>query len=133
MQLFFSDIFGTIILFSITKKKRMTSLKEISAGVVSDQLKFDEDIAYLEIPKTLFDDIKASREDEWRSKQVCVVRRKRKIEENFLTVVKSMKECPFCGRANFKRLKSHISKNKECQLKYKMQLEFQLIDEGCYW
>merc|ERR1719187_2076677 len=59
--LFFSDKFGTIILFFITKKKRITRLKDISAGVASDQLKFDEDITYLQIPKTLFDDIKASR------------------------------------------------------------------------
>ena len=92
LKLFFSDIFGTTILFSIAKTKMMTSLKEISAGVVSDQIKVDEDITSLEIPITLFDDIKAAREDKWRSKQVCVIRRKRKTKDNFLTVVKSMKE-----------------------------------------
>ena len=50
LKLFFSDIFGTTILFSIAKTKMMTSLKEISAGVVSDQIKVDEDITSLVFP-----------------------------------------------------------------------------------
>jgi len=134
LTLRFNDVFKTVILFSVTKVKKVQSLKTLSSAVVSDLVKKPEDVEKLEIPRTLFEDIEEAGKDVWRPKtQFIKVNRKRKVEETFSNLMQKIRDCPFCGRGNFKKLKSHISKNVECKLKFKLQVEYRFIEESCYW
>ena len=96
----------------------MKTLKMLAADVISSSLVQVEDIYKLEIPSTLYKDIETAYTDSWRER--CITK-KRKAGHLRVDNLKSRRDCPYCGRANFKRLISHITRNNACHKKYKMQ------------
>lgn len=66
LRLVFNDMFKTVVLFNVRRKKLMKSLKKMSAEVVSSRLSCTEDISRLEIPRGLIRDLEMAYEDSWR-------------------------------------------------------------------
>ena len=57
LKVCFSDEFETEVLFHIKKKSSMKTLKDLGAAAVVENMKNEIDIAKLEIPVTLFQDL----------------------------------------------------------------------------
>ena len=118
VRLNFNDIFKTVVMFNVTKKKVMKSLKTLAAEAVSSRLSSAEDINWLEIPRGLFGDLKTAFDDHWLVSFVDSCHKKRKAAQITSQNLKNQRDCPFCGRGNFKRLISHIMRNRDCHVKY---------------
>ena len=133
LRLLFNDMFKTVVLFNVRRKKVMKTLKTLAAEVVSSRLSQAEDIYSLEIPRTLFPNLWTAYNDSWRTRYVDTTQKKRKIAQLSSNNMKNRKDCPFCGRANFKRLMSHIMRNSPCHMKYKVQIEYDFVQNSCFW
>ena len=68
LRLIFDDVFKTVVLFNVRRKKVMKSLKTLSAEVVSSNLSCEEDIHRLDIPRGLFKDLESAYADSWRAR-----------------------------------------------------------------
>ena len=121
LRLIFNDLFKTVVLFNVRRKKVMKTLKMLAADAISSSLERVEDIYKLEIPSTLYKDIDTAYADSWRERCINTTMRKRKAAQITAHNLKNRRDCPYCGRANFKRLISHITRNNACHRKYKMQ------------
>ena len=121
LRLIFNDLFKTVVLFNVRRKKVMKTLKMLAADVISSSLVQVEDIYKLEIPGTLYKDVETAYADSWRERYINTNHKKRKVGQFTVDNLKNMRDCPYCGRANFKRLISHITRNNACHRKYKMQ------------
>ena len=96
-------------------------------------MNMEEEIFKLEIPTTLYTDIRTEYKDDWRMRTIDTSHMKRKVAEVLSNRFKSMRDCPYCGRANFKKLMSHILRNSDCHLQYKVQLEYDFVQNSCFW
>ena len=70
LRLIFNDMFKTVVLFNVMRKKVMKTLRAFAAEVVSSTLSQAEDIYSLEIPRELFTDIETAFTDSWRVRYV---------------------------------------------------------------
>ena len=131
----FNDMFKTVmvVMFNVKRKKVMKSLKVIAAEAVSSRLTSAEEIDRLEIPRGLLEDVDAAYKDSWRVRYVDTSHKKRKIAQVTSLNLANSRDCPFCGRSNFKRLMSHIIRNTECHIKYKVQMEYDFVQNNCFW
>ena len=66
LRLIFNDMFKTVVLFNVRRKKVMKSLKTFAAEEVSRHLKSEQDITSLEIPRGLFKELEVAYRDSWR-------------------------------------------------------------------
>ena len=134
-RLDFNNMFKTVmvVMFNVKRKKVMKSLKVIAAEAVSSRLSSAEVIDRLEIPRGLLEDVDAAYKDSWRVRYVDTSHKKRKIAQVTSLNLASSRDCPFCWRANFKRLISHIIRNTECHIKYKVQMEYDFVKNNCFW
>ena len=67
------------------------------------------------------------------SRYIDTTPKKRKVALLASNGLKSRGDCPYCGRANFKRLMSHVMRNSACHVKYKVQLEYEFVQNNCFW
>ena len=66
LRLIFNDIFKTVVLFNVRKKKMMKTLKIIAAEMISSRLSDEDDVYKLEVPRSLYPDITTAFTDSWR-------------------------------------------------------------------
>ena len=133
LRLIFNDLFKTVVLFEVRKKQVMKTLRMLSAEMVSSMMNTVKEVSTLEIPTTLYTDIQTAYKDNWRVRSIDTSHKKRKVAEVASNRLKTMRDCPYCGRANFKRLLSHILRNSDCHLQYKVQLEYDFVQNSCFW
>ena len=131
--LHFNDERKTLLMFEIKKKQKMSMLRTIAAEKVSGLLAKKEDIKDLEVPRDVIADLTQAFDDSWRIKYINTDSLKRKVAELSLSDLRKKKDCPYCGRANFKKILNHVRKNKNCHLKYNTQLEYNFVINNCYW
>ena len=97
LHISFTDELNTEMIFHITKKSSMKSLKEISAEAVMNTLKNDEDIFELHIPRTLTRDLLKASMNDWSHKYYrshickCCKKRGREQKENIEKGQKKLK------------------------------------------
>merc|ERR1712179_877907 len=70
LKLIFNDMFNTVVLFEVGKKQAMKTLRMLSAEMVSSMLNMEEEIFKLEIPSTLYTDIRTAYKDDWRMRTI---------------------------------------------------------------
>lgn len=133
LKLIFNDMFKTVVLFEVRRKQVMKTLRMLSAEMVSSLLNMEEEVYKLEIPTTLYTNIRTAFKDDWRMRTIDTSHMKRKVAEVLSNRFKNMRDCPYCGRANFKKLMSHILRNNDCHLQYKVQLEYDFVQNSCFW
>jgi len=133
LRLIFNDLFKTVVLFNVRKKNVMRTLKMIAAEMISSRLSDEEDVHKLEVPRSLYPDIATAFTDSWRVRPIDTSPRKRKVAQMMNDNLKTRRDCPYCGRANFKRLISHITRNTACHVKYKVQMEYDFVQNNCFW
>ena len=132
LRLVFNDFMRSVVMFSVSKKSVMRSLKTFASEAVSSMLVKKESIDKLEIPKSLNDDLLTAFNDIWRSRVVDTDSLKRKIAQQSRDNMKDKQSCPYCGRSNLRRLNSHIMRSRNCRLRHQMQLESEYIENECY-
>ena len=129
----FNDVNGTVIMLNVQKKLKMSSLRSQAAAKVAGCILKKDDVATLEIPRDVVPDIKEAFDDNWRVSYIKTSQLKRKISELTLSDLKMKKDCPYCGRRNFKRILTHVMKTSGCHFKHNSQLEFNYAANNCYW
>ena len=131
--LHFSDAYRTCVIFKVKKKQSMLSLRTLSAQKVSACLRVEDHINKLELPRDVLPAIHESYYDEWINKKLDTSAQKRKIQELSLNDLRKKKDCPYCGRKNFKKIVTHVMVNDACHLKYDTQLEYNYVINNCFW
>ena len=119
--------------FKVKKKQSMLSLRTLSAQKVSACLRVEDHINKLELPRDVLPAIHESYYDEWINKKLDTSAQKRKIQELSLNDLRKKKDCPYCGRKNFKKIVTHVMVNDACHLKYDTQLEYNYVINNCFW
>ena len=66
LRLIFNDMFNTVVLFNVRRKKVMKSLKTLAAEAVSTSLRSEDDIYRLDIPRCLYKNMETAYKDSWR-------------------------------------------------------------------
>merc|ERR1712215_5560 len=107
--------------------------KIFASEAISSVLLKKESIDELEIPKSLNNDLLTAFNDIWRTRVVDTESFKRKIAQQSRDNMKDKQSCPYCGRSNLRRLNSHIMRSSNCHLRHKMQLEYEYIQNNCFW
>ena len=133
VYLHFNDERKTLLMFEIKKKQQLSMLRTLAAEKISGLLTKKEDIKDLEVPRDVIDDLNQAFDDSWRVKYINTDSMKRKVSELSLSDLRKKKDCPYCGRTNFKKIINHVRKNKDCHLKYNTQLEYNFVINNCYW
>jgi len=129
----FNDQNRTSVVFRVKKKQSMMSLRTLSAQKVSACLRVEDHINSLELPREVLPDIHEGFNDEWIKKKLDASAQKRKIQELSLNDLRKKKDCPYCGRKNFKKIVTHVMVNQACHLKYDTQLEYNYVINNCFW
>ena len=132
LRLVFNDFMRSVVMFSVSKKSVMRSLKTFASEAVSSMLVKKESIDKLEIPKSLNDDLLTAFNDVWQNRVFDKKSLKRKIAQQVRNKMKVQKTCPYCGRSDLRRLNSHIARSRNCRLRHKMKLESEYIENGCF-
>lgn len=133
VYLHFNDERKTLLVFEIKKKQKMSMLRSLAAEKVSGFIAKKDDIKELEVPRDVIDDLHEAFDDSWRVKYINTDSMKRKVTDLTLDDLRKKKDCPYCGRTNFKKIINHVKKNKHCHLKYNTQLEYNYVVNNCYW
>jgi len=129
----FSDLYRTNVMFDIKRKNGMTSLRTIAARKIAGCILKKEDVKELEIPKVVMPDVEEAFKDSWKVSYIRTSSKKRKISELTLNDLRKKKDCPYCGRQNFKKIVTHVMRNSDCHHKYNTQLEYNLVVNKCFW
>ena len=133
VYLHFNDERKTRLIFEIQKKQKMSMLRTLAAQKISGCISKKDDIKELEVPRDVTVDIEEAFNDSWRVKYLNTASVKRKVAELTLDDLRKKKDCPYCGRKNFKKIISHVKKNEYCNLKYNTQLDYNYVVNNCYW
>ena len=133
VNLHFNDERRTVLMFEIKKKQKMSMLRTLAAEKISGFIAKKDDIKELEVPRDVIEDLNEAFDDSWRVKYINTDSLKRKVSELTLDDLRKKKDCPYCGRTNFKKIINHVKKNKHCHLKYNTQLEYNYVVNNCYW
>ena len=132
-SMYFTDVYRTSVTFDIRKKNKMTSLKTLAARKISGCILNKDDAKTFEIPRNVVPDIEEAFDDSWRVKYINTSAQKRKITELSLNDLRKKKDCPYCGRQNFKKIITHVMRTDDCHVKYKTQLEYNYVVNKCFW
>ena len=129
----FSDLYRTSVMFSVRRKTQMSSLRSLAAARVASRVVRRSHLRQLEVPRDVLPDMEEAFDDSWRIRRIDTSPLKRKITDQTLDDLRGKTDCPFCGRRNFKRILTHITRNEKCHLLYKSQLNYNFIANNCFW
>ena len=129
----FNDVNRTLIYFAVRRKNRMSDLRSLAAAKVADCMVRKDHIKELEVPRDVVPDITEAFDDDWRVKYINTSALKRKIDQSSLNDLRKKKDCPYCGRKNFKRMVTHVVMNRDCHMQYCTELEYKYVDNNCFW
>ena len=87
----------------------------------------------LEVPRDVLPDLQEAFDDNWKVKYINTSDKKKKIDELSLNDLRKKKDCPYCGRKNFKKIVTHVVKTSACYSQYRAQLEHNYVINNCYW
>lgn len=129
----FNDVYKTLVYFSVRRKQRMLDLRTIAAAKVTGCMVKKEHFKELELPRDVLPDLHEAFDDNWRVKYINTSDLKRKIDKLSLDDLRKKKDCPYCGRKNFKKIVTHVMRTDACHTQYSSQLQHNYVINNCFW
>lgn len=133
LWLYFNDQYKTIVMFTVVRKRELQPLVGLAASRVADQLTAVQQSDRLELPRDILPDLRAAYTDPWRTHKLDSSPRKKRVSQMTVKNLRKMKNCPYCGKKNFKKVLAHVVRSHDCHVKHKAQIQYNYVVNKCFW